>query len=566
MKTKTAIATMLALFLVFSTASALPNNFIKGDLLLQIDKREYNAGETMQLSLTVTNLDPTPIAGASIVLEFVQGDQRFEPSQASDSDNIFSEQKIPEISLRTGETKKIPFYFALPPDLADGNYRVDAYFKTDLTYIVGIPHIFLSPKSEKFTVKGTGDYPNLKIVRTKTAFNDTVGPVGAPTEPGSTIKGKVFIQNTGKQKSENAKLIVSICEWDDIACKTFDQIKETKIETIEAGTEKEINVELTAPSIPSAYAIKIEIIEENRIVSFYRNRSIVSGGTAKVRKLSINNYEFSQNDTGKITLLVGPTPDHYSLPAFTDFDAKVWIENIEEKGIVFEDKVRIPSISIQEMKTQDYPSFEFPFTAKQALSHFNLCASIEKTGTVFDKKCIEFDARKFSLPQEEILVKTYWKYDGEKKQLEIEFCSEPNEKNMKAVFFLVEKGQTEPIGEGTLSAKCETKNFTVPIAALELVITNHSTKRQTRETIELAQLSAAGIENKNCSEANGTVCAANEQCVVNEKQALDTEKCCLSKCEKTISSATKAPEQWLLIAIILIALLILIGWRVKKNA
>ncbi len=563
------ILAIAALFACFAAAAnAAPAGFITGDLTIQLDKQEYNAGETFNAKIRAFNGEQTPLAEAFLVVEIAQGKEQYYPSQDSDADNVFFEQKISGINLRPAESKEIVFSFTLPGNLAAGDYRIDVYFKNKISNIVGMPNIFGGARSARFTVKGNGNWPNLKILRTKTIFEETAGPIGPPVEPGATVKGKVFIKNNSAQKATGKKLLVKVCEWDDTACLQTDFLKpeEKTIEVgaIEANSEKEIEVELIAPKQPNAYSIRLELLDGNKTESLYRSRIIVVGATATVRKISLNNYDFKENDKVNITLLLGPSPDHYNYPVLKDFEAKITVQELDKNTIVFASSEAIGEIS------KSFIEKTFSFAAKKDLNHFLACATVEKAGATLDKQCFEFDANKFSKPPAEPKITVSWKYDQTKKMLSIDFCNEPKEIPLNGEYFMVEmeKTSTVPIIKGTLQGSdCVRETMPTGPANFEINLLDYNSKRPSKVFITLKEMEKTDYLSKTCSELKGKQCAASEQCTSAAQKTKDIENCCLANCTKAVSiePGKIQLDGWMLVAVAIMAVLLIFGYWVKKN-
>ncbi len=573
-----AIAVFLAVFT--ATASALPSGFLLGDLSIALEKQKYALGETVNATILVFNGEQTPLAEAIVIVEIVRGKEYYSPTQISDADNVFFEQKITGISLRPGEQKEIKFSYTLPKDIANGAYRIDAYFKNKISNIVGIPNIFGAPRNLQFTVDdGTNcaatancvsgnDWPNLQILRTKTEFNGATGPIGPATEPNSVVKGKVFIKNNSSKKATGKKLFVTLCEWDDTACQNEELTKPIEktiaIDSIEANSEKEIDVELTAPKRPSAYAIRLELKDSEKTESLYRSRIVVVGTTSKVRKISASDFEFNANENAKIRVMLGPSPDHYNNPAFTGFELKLSVKDLQDNSTIF-----LGSEQIAEVK-ENYPEKEFSFAVQKATGHFQACAWTEKNGTVFDKECLEFDASKFSKPEKEPQIKVSWNYDYAEETLAIEFCNEPKEKPLNGEYFLLELGTTKAnaLAQGTLEGNnCLQEKISAGLGSFELHLLDYNTKRPSTIPIIVKPLEKNNFSEKNCAEMNGKECAWAEQCNADTIATKDSQKCCLGSCTKAVSAEDKifGISYWQITAIIMIVLLLVFGWQVRKE-
>jgi len=510
--------------------------FYNAHLEVVLEKNSFSAGEELKGKIVLLNLEEFPIPEAYIVLEVVQGEDYYYPSQLSDRDNIFIEEKLSNINLSPSERHEIDFSIKLPSDLAAGSYRLDAYAKAEKPLLVGIPQILLSPVTNKFTVLGNDDFPQAKIVRTKTKFHSFLGPIGPGIQGGEEISNNVFVVNTSKKELKNLKLLVSLCEWDDTACKKFDSVAEEKIDSLAPGQEKSVSVKLAAPLQPDAYAIRIELRNsENKLLSLYRNRSIVYGPTAKIHKLFVSDFLFNNGEDGSITVFVGPTPDHYLREAFSNFDLKVSIEDLRTGKSVFSDSERIPEIGRKEIFEIDFIEKKFDFVSVRELDFFKVCGSIEKQQLVHELYCFVVDASKFRTKELFSEIGANWSYLKKERKLDVEFFlfSPETSTEADAAFSLTDFSSNNLLGDGTLSSPLPKKvSFSdIGLGSFTLVLNNFLTKKQSRFEINTAALQAAvPVQEKTCSALNGFVCRTIEACKGELLPAADAAICCSTAC------------------------------------
>jgi len=501
------ITFILFLLLLPLTAFALSTNpsEFKGSLQVSLNKTAFNAGETLNAEITALSMEAVPIAEASLIVELVKGGEFYYPSTLSDVDNVFFEQRIDGINLRAAEAKTVNFSYTLPENLASGNYRIDVYFRTERSPIVGITHIFNNPKSINFTVKNknsTANFPSLKIVRTKTVFNDSesiqtlqgtepegIGPIGPPVKPDSTITGKVFVQNASKTEEKNIEVFAGLCEWDDSLCTSFLSEKTAIIDSIPANSEKTVELQLQAPSKHTAFAIRLEVRKDGKVVSLYRNRAVVIGEGARVRKLYSNNVELEAGKPASFNVLLSPSADHWLQPEFRDFSLKFSVEDLKTAGKLFEKTENIPLIDYK----INFLEKAFEFTPKTELLNYKICASIEKSGAVIDNYCTVYDSNKFS-KLVNFTLETSWDRKQNNSLLELKFCTKPENKDINANFTLVTAESLEfAASESFAGTNCVEKSLTVDSSKkFKLAVTDFIAKTQKVYEIELKP--AAGAE------------------------------------------------------------------------
>lgn len=459
------ISMVLMLFSILSVFAIIaipalaltPQAFYQGDLFVSLlEKNQFNAGETLNLEIKAFNRSETAIAEGYVVVELVQGSEKApERTQYYDLENIFLEDKIEGINLRAGEFKELKHAIQLSKNLKQGSYRIDAYFKTEKTPVKGIPHIFSNPASTAFTVKATAgnSFPEASIVRSKTEFTGFTGPVGGPVNAGETIPGKITVKNNSSKNLSGLKAIASLCHWDDTACKEFSStaVEQFSLKPLE---EKELQLSLKAPLMPSAFAIRLELRDENNLLSLYRSRAIVTGGTAIVRKISANKPEFNKGEKASLELIIGASPDHYNNPDFENFNVNFWVEN--KQGVkLFEKNEIIEKITVAEA----FIKKQYSFTALESIDFFKLCGEISKNRTKHDSYCTIIDASKFST-RPDYNVNVSASITGS--NLSIEFCSQPQSILLNAHFALMEDESGSVVETGVLKGNsCISKTIKI---------------------------------------------------------------------------------------------------------
>ncbi len=523
---------MLAVFvltLFFLSGAGAQDLFYSSNMRVSLNKQVFESGETLEAEITVLNMEDFPVAEAYLVIELVQGKDYYYPSQTSDVDNVFFEEKITGLNLAPNSKVTVAFSHVLPADLKPGDYRLDAYAKTVKTHLVGAPHIFASPKTVRFKVEtGSGQFPEAKFGRTETRFHQFTGPVGPGIEPNSNIENDVFVQNVSDKDLRNLSLFVGLCEWDDTSCASFDSSATTNIDLLKAGEQKGVSVNLKASEMPDAYAIRLELRDSGgKLLSLYRNRSVVYGPTAKIHQLNVSDYIFKKGDEAELSLLIGPSPDHYLYPTFTDFTLKTWVENIRDNNsIVFEQSKQIDSITVPDLKTEN-----FSFTSSTALDLFKVCALIEKQGIEHENYCYIVDASKFPSKEEKSELELEWDYDFSARTLDLVFSNKDTEVNeINAAFLLMDFATNDLVSSKSLEGKSPTtEKIEVEPSNFVLLLNNFSTGKQTRIEINLAgQLNAPSLQA--CAELGGTICSSDTRCE-NIAASSDSGICCLTECK-----------------------------------
>jgi hypothetical protein len=465
------------------------NIFYNGDIYFSLDKEAYSAGDTLKAEINAANLEKFPVPDAYIVIEIVSGDKKHVyPSMQSDVDNVIYEETIRNITLGPLSQKKVKFSYQIPSDIKTGNYRFEAYLLTPRTPLVGIPHIFLSPKYQSFSVKGIGAFPGAYISRTSSVFASVPGPVGVGVNKSSYVTGAVLIKSDSDASIKGAKLKVTVCEWDDTACIGGNVFYATEypVPEIAGGGAAKVDVKFSAPKRPEAYSIRLELVDSGgRTLSLYRSRIIVYGETARIRKMAIDSAYYKKGQEGNITLLIGASPDHYNYPHVKNAVVSVSLKDAE--GVAFSTKTTIPDISID--TSGGLLVQAFGFTSERELNGYTLCAKIESdAGTVYDEYC--YSINNDNAVSSEKRIASEWAYNYDYGILDVKMCSEdvsgtPASSMASAILLSYDEENVLGTEENKSLAPCQRVSFKVPIGTYALWITDLENKHQTNQKVQI---------------------------------------------------------------------------------
>ena len=369
--------------------------FYNGDASFGL-KENYIAGENLETSIVLTNMESFPISDAYLVIEILEGcKEPTYPSQQSDCDNVFFEKVVSNISLDSLGKMTVPFSYRLPLDLKSGTYRMDVFLRTKKTPIVGMVHIFVPGKSVSFAVVGSGSEPSIKILRTRTEVLEEEGPIGSPSKPGATVDGSVYIENQKDSFQDGLTLYLSLCQWDDTECENGGFIVQKIYSfSLDSKETKKIDISFTAPMKPDAYAIRLEVKDKSLVTrSIYRNRLIVTGETAKIRKLWVNKRYYVPGENAELNALIFTSPDHYTSPFMYGVKLLVSVKDLDNDAVIFQKTDVIPELSDNVV----YVSKKYQFVTDNVLEKFEICAQLTSSADVFyDSYCYTIDSTKFA--------------------------------------------------------------------------------------------------------------------------------------------------------------------------
>ncbi len=571
MKRILAILLFLAILqAAFAADEGFPNGFFyEGNLLLDSNMRNLNAGEDFIAEITLQNNGPNPIPEAYVVIELAKG------SIKSGLENVIMEKKINGINLPANSIKKMALREKLPSDLKQGTYRLDAYFRTSRTPVVGLPAIFISPVSFVFNVWEGGNFSQAKILR-ETKFNNTLDQIGAPAEPDSIVDGNVVIENISDKDLSNLTLSVGLCDWDDTSCTFFtpcptcsigaerpfqpeDWEKEIKIDSLKAGEIKGVQVDVKAPSVASAYAVRLELKDSTgRLLSLYRNRIIVKGATKKIDSVFINNHYFKPKDTVELSSLIGPSPDHYDPKAFEGSNLVLSVKNLETGNEVYKNEIPLEG-------TYDFVYKKASFVTEEELKKFEVCGRIVKDSKEYDSHCYNIDAVKF----EEVKgrnIKLAWTFEPGKKLLTLNFCGVSPAgfpTKLSGEYYLTQG--TTTISAGKLdSSECEKKEFSVTGGKYKVLIMNKFDGAQKTEEIDIDEF-LKHCENLNCNDNNPCTLDSCAQGKCSNTSLPDEASCGSGKtCRSGQCIEKSAFDSSTIIIVIILLAIIVIGFVLVK--
>ncbi|MBI2675522.1 MAG: hypothetical protein HYX24_03625 [Candidatus Aenigmarchaeota archaeon] len=409
---------LLAASLLFPYAAAAENDiFFNGDIQFDL-KNSYKAGEQLNVSIRVSNFEDFPMADAALIVDIVHGCETPEyPSQLSDCDNVIHEEVKRDLGIAGKSSIAVPFSFTLPSDLKKGKYRLDAYLRSGKAPVVGMGHIFLPGTYKSFDIAGVSSFPAARILRAKTHLNNVTGPVGALVSPGGMVQGEVFVTNQDTKNYYDLSLVVSVCSWDDTACDGYDIQKQVDFR-VEAGETKSVGTEFAAPLKPDAYAVRFELKAGSRLVSLYRNRIIVSGEGAKIRKLYVDRPYYGQGESGTLTVYLSGSPDHYTKPKVYNATLKSYIADLQTNKTVSDGSAQIPELSSDIGLVKMTFDLLFPLS----LNKFRVCSEIlSEDSEKYDEYCYVIDSSLFASGKHRIELRSQ-NFDTESMMYSADIC------------------------------------------------------------------------------------------------------------------------------------------------
>jgi len=559
MNTKTLLLTFV-LLLTISFAQALePQDFQwNGSANVYLANDSFSSDENISGYIVLSNIENYSMVGNKLVFQIAQGEYSY-PSEFA-NDNVILESSISDVWVLPRGMKKVEF--SLPPQ-APGRYRLDCYSWILKSKFIGSSSIFLSPSSIDFTVLGTPSQEKVIIDRKNTVFGTeskkVSGPNGFPINAGDSIKGIVFVKNNSQTSISGLKLELSLCDWASVFCSNPNK-QFFEVPTLAANETKEITVTLTAPNIPSAYEINIRLAKGEQTLSIYKNRVIVSGGTAKLRKIFIEGLK-DKNYT--LTAIISGSPDHFSNPVFENF--QIIKQLFDKESIVSEE-----SISVAKLDYYDINAFTFQ---AKVPSFDKACVRIAKENVTYEEEC-------FSVPLEEIqksydelnpkAVEVSWNYNELSSNLTLYFKKD----SLNTRYRLIDSDKTI-LEENVIQKGNFQKDISIEKKDLTLIVDDFDAKLQQVFTINLFSTSDKIKSTQNANDSNNpgqdilckeTLCKDNETCT-GPAYLSANGTCCTKTCINSVITQNnfELPPLILLVAIILVIIAILVGFSAVKG-
>jgi hypothetical protein len=467
------------------------NPSYNGRLVLSLDKLAYSPGENVSVSFVASNLENFSIIDAFIVVHAVSGGQEhIYPTQFSDDDNVFYEYVIKGVNLGPFESKSLNYSYMLPSDLRPGTYRLESYFETERTPIVGMAAIFLAPASKAFSVGGNGNFPQVKILRNSTMFNNRSGPVGVGAQAGSNVRAEIFFQNNASASLEGYRLVLTVCEWQDMVCpkdavifqKVYDAPKTAP------GAVGKINLSFSAPEKSGAFSVRLELQDRSgRLQSLYRSRIVVLGPTGRIRKMVMDPLYLEKGDPGRISLLIGASPDHYTYPGVENVKISASITDKSSSEIYSGSKI-LANLSVDD--NGGLVPVNMDFIAARDLAEYKICSSIESSvGVLLDKYCLDIDPSKYSIQKRPVSLNATWDYDSAAGELIVNVCGQDSRgksaySNITILLISREKNAADYVDAST--PPCANQVFKAGPGIYTLAVNDRDSGRQYSYELNLA--------------------------------------------------------------------------------
>jgi hypothetical protein len=351
--------------------------------------------------------------------------------------------------------------------------------------------------------------------------------------------------------------------------------KEYSINSLLALKSATVPVEFTAPSLPEAYAIRLELLDASgRTLSLYRSRIVTAGETGRIRKLAVDKLSYKKGDSGTVAVQVSSSPD--GSETTVSKNVKLTVTLSQSGSSVYSSTYTIPELSA----ANGIAVNEFAFTADRDLIGFSVCSKLEsETGKLFDQYCYTIDTEKAKTGINEVTAETRFAANT----LTATLCARDTSGIASSVVSTVmlyssdSKNQIENKGTVNLNP-CSTVSFGLDAGDYLLLVNDMQTNKQYRFPVS-AGVAAAVCGNGKCdnTENTGNCCndcgcdaglvCTNNACVTSAATTTTTEDTTPSIDTTTTTPATTpgTGNNTLILAVVVILIILAVVYSTRKK-
>lgn len=338
------------------------------------DSKLFSASEPLTGYIEIANHSTVSSHDTRIVLQLV-------PRDAQGPFNAVMEEVL-LVGLVDGSSKQ-PFRFTLAPSesVPGGPYTLYTYVYANGQQEVGIPFTFFTPvKQDVFLTSDT--LPTFRF--------DQIVLNRALNQFGPTIAAESPIQLSLSASSESTDLQsvtirVRTCAWSDLDCLDEQPFVSEQTQTITlSSTQKAppIVFSWTAPSIPGAYAVRIEAFDGDKLLRLDRSRFVVAGENGKIQGFYATQPLLLENQLVEFHADVTSFADRISgLP-----DGKlIFTLSSDDQSLLSQEK----SIVIHSIN-EPTASAQLSFIPTKDYEQATACMELYNGDSLLDQECLHF--------------------------------------------------------------------------------------------------------------------------------------------------------------------------------
>jgi hypothetical protein len=156
--------------------------------------------------------------------------------------------------------------------------------------------------------------------------------------------------------------------------------------------------------------------KDGTMISLYRSRIIVLGKSIKVRMLDLDKPYYHNGSSGRIRVVLGPSPDQYTKPIAKNYLLNVTLSDNDKE--IFSGSRLIPELSDQTGLIME----SFEFNSSEESGDLKICAEVHSSeNELYEKYCYAILASQVTRKPE--IIETNWSYDSGRKEILVKMCA-----------------------------------------------------------------------------------------------------------------------------------------------
>lgn len=244
-------------------------------VLIHPSSKLFSSTEPLTGYIQIANHSPVASHDTRLILQLV-------PRDAKGPYNAVMEEIIPIGLVNASSSQQFPFTLSPSESVPSGPYTLYTYVYAYGLEEIGTPFIFLTPIKEDVFLKGD---QNALFQFDRILLNNAPNQFGPTVAPGSSIQLSLSTRHFAPA-SKTISIRVRSCPWSDLDCLDESSFLTDETKTVTLSSEsptQTVSFSWTAPTIPGAYAVRIEALDGDQLIRLDRSRFVVSGENGKIQ-------------------------------------------------------------------------------------------------------------------------------------------------------------------------------------------------------------------------------------------------------------------------------------------